>query len=70
MCLSWVTHGPSLLTLTWVGSRSIMTLLGLSVSKNGGFCAGEMAQWLRALTALPEAMSSNPSNHMVTHNHL
>jgi hypothetical protein len=32
--------------------------------------AGEMAQWVRALTALPEVLSSNPSNHMVTHNHL
>jgi hypothetical protein len=31
--------------------------------------AGEMAQWLRALTALPEVLSSNPSNHMVAHNH-
>jgi hypothetical protein len=44
----------------------------------GGFCvfkilclgAGEMAQRLRALTALPEVLSSIPSNHMVTHNHL
>jgi hypothetical protein len=25
--------------------------------------AGEMAQWLRAPTALPEVMSSIPSNH-------
>jgi hypothetical protein len=32
--------------------------------------AGKMAQQLRALTALPEVLSSNPSNHMVTHNHL
>ena len=33
--------------------------------------AGEMAaQRLRALTALPEVMSSIPGNHMVTHNHL
>jgi hypothetical protein len=32
--------------------------------------AGEMAQWLRALTALPEVLSSIPSNHMVAHNHL
>ena len=32
--------------------------------------AGEMAQWLRALTALPEFLSSIPSNHMVAHNHL
>jgi hypothetical protein len=32
--------------------------------------AGEMAQWLRALTALPEVLSSIPSNHLVAHNHL
>ena len=32
--------------------------------------AGEMALWLRALTPLPEFLSSVPSNHMVTHNHL
>ena len=32
--------------------------------------AGEMAQWLRALTALLEVLSSIPSNHMVAHNHL
>jgi hypothetical protein len=31
---------------------------------------GEMAQWLRALTALPEVLSSIPSNHIVAHNHL
>jgi hypothetical protein len=24
-----------------------------------------MAQWVRALTALPKVLSSNPSNHMV-----
>jgi hypothetical protein len=29
-----------------------------------------MAQWLRALTALPEVLSSIPSDHMVAHNHL
>jgi hypothetical protein len=32
--------------------------------------AGEMAQRLRALAALLEVLSSIPSNHMVTHNHL
>jgi hypothetical protein len=32
--------------------------------------AGAMAQRLRALTALLEVLSSNPSNHMVAHNHL
>jgi hypothetical protein len=31
---------------------------------------GEMAQWLRALPALPEVLRSIPSNHMVTHSHL
>jgi hypothetical protein len=29
--------------------------------------AREMAQWLRALTILPEVLSSIPSNHMVAH---
>jgi hypothetical protein len=31
---------------------------------------GEMAQQLRALGALPEVLSSIPSNHTVAHNHL
>jgi hypothetical protein len=38
--------------------------------KRGGPGAGQMAQWVRALTALPKVLSSNPSNHMVAHNHL
>jgi hypothetical protein len=29
-----------------------------------------MTHWLRALTALPEVLSSLPSNNMVAHNHL
>jgi hypothetical protein len=32
--------------------------------------AGEMAQQLKALTALPKGLSSNPSNHMEAYNHL
>jgi hypothetical protein len=32
--------------------------------------AGEMAQQLRALSALLEVLSSIPSNHMVAQNHL
>jgi hypothetical protein len=32
--------------------------------------AGEMAQWLRAPTALLKVLSSNVSNHMVAHKHL
>jgi hypothetical protein len=31
--------------------------------------AGEVAQQVRALTALPKVLSSIPSNHMVAHNH-
>jgi hypothetical protein len=31
---------------------------------------GEVAQRLGALTALPEVQSSDPSKHMVAHNHL
>ena len=38
--------------------------------KKGRKGAGEMAQWLRALSTLPEVLSSIPSNHMVAHNHL
>jgi hypothetical protein len=32
--------------------------------------AGEMAQHLRALTVLPDILSSIPSSHIVAHNHL
>jgi hypothetical protein len=32
--------------------------------------AGDMAQRLRALTALPDVLTSIPRNHMVAHNHL
>jgi hypothetical protein len=32
--------------------------------------AGEVAQQLRALTALLKVLSSNPSNHIVAHHHL
>jgi hypothetical protein len=38
--------------------------------KNRYEWVGKMAQRLRALTALPEGLSSIPSNHMVAHNHL
>ena len=41
-----------------------------SKRKNGRWRAGEMGQWVRALTALPKVLSSNSSNHIVAHNHL
>ena len=37
--------------------------------RNMGMGAGEMAQRLRALTVLLKVRSSNPSNHMLAHNH-
>jgi hypothetical protein len=39
------------------------------IGSKGKVWAGEMAQWVRAPTALPKVQSSNPSNHMVAHNH-
>ena len=40
-----------------------------NIKKEGRERAGEMAQWLRAPTALPKFPSSNPSKHNVAHNH-
>jgi hypothetical protein len=45
------------------------TLSALSEQKDLAEEAEEMAQQLRALAALPEVLSSIPSNHMA-HNHL
>jgi hypothetical protein len=49
------------------GKRRKTTYL---MSTNLIYRAGEMAQRLKALSAVPEVLSSNPSNHMVAHNHL
>jgi len=43
---------------------------GYSAQCNIFLGAGEMAQWLRALTVLVVVLSSNPSHHMVAQNHL
>jgi hypothetical protein len=48
------------LSLQLPGSQSSTSL---PLDENVG--AGEMAQQVRALTALPKVLSSNPSNHMV-----
>jgi hypothetical protein len=48
---------------------SILLRRGNKIPIAGGRGAGEMAQWLRAPTALPKVPSSNPNNHMVAHNH-
>jgi hypothetical protein len=52
------------LCLLWRG------ILVTSLVSKPWLWAGEMAQRLRALTALPKVLSSNPSNHIVAHNHL
>jgi hypothetical protein len=55
-------------------SRDIVAVCNFSLSYfvnfEWGSGAGEMAQRLRALTALPEFLSSILSNHTVAHNHL
>ena len=48
-------------------SYSVLTYNKLILKKNMPG-AGEMAQWLRALTALPKVLSSTLSNHMVAQN--
>lgn len=44
--------------------------LGLKMLKKKKNWAGKMAQQVRALTALPEVLSSIPSNYIMAHNHL
>ena len=50
---------------------SSFTCIWLSGPQGEVFLMGlEMAQQLRALMAIPEVLSSIPSNHMVAYNHL
>jgi hypothetical protein len=44
--------------------------MAVIVAVKNNSLSGDMAQQLRALVALPEVLSSIPSNHMVAHNHL
>jgi hypothetical protein len=53
----------------WVGVLLLVSNMKRHL-KRGKCGAREMAQQLRALAALPEVLSSIPSNHMVAHNHL
>ena len=50
-------------------NSSTSLAVGRCKLKLSQFGAGEMAPRLRALAATPEVLSSNPSNHMVAHNH-
>jgi len=71
LALSYPLSLTPLTLLPWLGSEvPPYSLLCSAIAKNTFKGAGEMAQRLRALTALPEVLSSIPSNHMVAHNHL
>jgi hypothetical protein len=62
-----LTHSPTAGHKTLInGHESEPTYACAKVTSQ----AGEVAQRLRALPALPEVLSSNPSNHTVAHNHL
>ena len=54
----------------WDSKSSCHSSCDLALYENVLLRAAEMAQHLRALTVLPVVLSSNPSNHIVAHNHL
>jgi len=66
---SWDSKGSlgSHCLLVFLGSQDFIQCIYDLKSILG---AGEVAQQLRTLTALPEVLSSNPSNHVVVHSHL
>jgi hypothetical protein len=53
-----------------LGRTGVCGIGGSVWGKRGGRGAEEMAQLLKALAALPEVLSSIPSNHIMAHNHL
>jgi hypothetical protein len=63
------SHGDAVLSFHPCTSIS-WKVITCMVFEKLSFRAGEMAQQLRALTAILKVLSSNPSNHMVAHNHL
>ena len=50
-----------------VSDKNPKVLLDIKNVKTKTMCAGKMAQWLRALTALPKGLCSVPSTHMASH---
>jgi hypothetical protein len=59
---------PNEYPIQWLSKELYVDTVGNFYIKNERG-AGEMAQQVRALTALLKVLSSNPSNHMVAHNH-
>jgi hypothetical protein len=76
LALNLAQNGGVVLIFVFLLFVCLVGFLFLANHRNNRFIkklsilAGDMAQRLRALTALPEVLSSNPSNHMVAHNHL
>jgi hypothetical protein len=62
--------GTSLQKLLFNAKQKILSGKTFFEKRTKEVGAGEMAQRLRTLTALPEVLSSILSNHMVAHNHL
>jgi|UPI0000F50BB8 hypothetical protein len=52
-----------------VHPRTLDAPIFKKIQENTKDRAGEMAQLVRAPTALLKILSSNPSNHMMAHNH-
>ena len=59
-------RNPVIICMWYVGLSSHRDIIDFKTETR----AGEMAQRLTALAALPEVMSSILSNHTVAHNHL
>jgi hypothetical protein len=60
---------PSFLPTENIWSKTILHFIWYGIKENS-YGPGKMAQVVRVLTALLKVLSSNPSNHMVPHNHL
>ena len=59
----WATQNDPLIILMFGRIGETMgSWRGIHGQYKDGFWTGEMAQWLRTLTALPEVLSSIPSN--------
>ena len=70
------TSNPTKLTMSTIKQPQLHRELEANLDhvksyfKNAKERAAEMAQWLGALAALPEVLSSIPSHHLVAHDHL
>ena len=56
------------LQINWLAFHIMCKVVKMHTFKKQMTRAGKMAQRLRALTALPRVLSSNPINHIVAHN--